>query len=422
MRKCVLLSVLCFVILSFTFLFVPSTEAALSWNAQRVYEDVWAGGNCPLAIDSKSTAHVIYPAAHYDGVDMIYASYNGSMWTNQTVETGNSGFKKPIDLALDTHDYPHLLYVYHPFGLPAVASWNGRNWDIKVIGTIYASEASLALDPVGNPYVAYTTGVKLRYEYGSDWIGSALKYASWSGNDWNIQTIGSDMNNTFKRVSLALDKDHTPYILYSLSSESSSAIKLAKYQNSDWRIQDAQLPPSIDNIGNIVVDSTNQAHFICTQPKQDSTILNTILYVTFTGTEWNTQAVAAEVQSGTIGKLVLDPQDNPYFTYSNFAGETIYATYSGSNWKLQTLPSDVEAGDLALDQNGNPHLSYRTYSPKRYITNLMYANATEAASPDVLHVPDYAILAVVSVVVVVVLVVVAGAFVWKKKTRLRNIA
>jgi hypothetical protein len=179
--------------------------------------------------------------------------------------------------------------------------------------------------------------------------------------------------------------------------------------------------PSIDNIGNIVVDSTNRAHFICTQPKQNSTILNTILYVTFTGTEWNTQAVAAEVQSGTIGKLVLDPQDNPHFTYSNFAGDTIYATYYGSNWKLQTLPSDVEAGDLALDQNGSPHLSYRTYSPKRYITNLMYANATETASSstDVPNIPDYAILAVVSVVVVVIAVVV-GAFVWKKKTSLRN--
>ena len=146
MRIQTFLSILCLAVLSFTVFTALPTKAALAWNVQTLDEEVWAGGNCPLVLDPNGTAHMVYPSARTDGVDMIYASYDGLNWTDQTIQTGNSGFKKPIDLAIDAKGKPYLLYVHHPYGAPAVASWNGKNWTIQVIGSTYAGEAVLALD------------------------------------------------------------------------------------------------------------------------------------------------------------------------------------------------------------------------------------------------------------------------------------
>ena len=159
--------------------------------------------------------------------------------------------------------------------------------------------------PSGNPQVAYTTGVKLRYQYGNDWMGSALKYARWTGTGWDIQTIGQDMNNTFKEISIALDKNDKPYILCTLSSETQSNIMLAERQTSNWIMQDVQLPASTGSIGNIVVDSQSTLHFVCKQPFQTSTISNSILYATFKGGQWNTQEAACNIDRGYVSKLVL---------------------------------------------------------------------------------------------------------------------
>jgi hypothetical protein len=350
---------------------------------------------------------------------MIYVSINGSTRTGQTVETDNSGFKKPIDLAIDADGYPYLLYADHPYGAPAVASWNGENWDIRVIGAAYAREAVLALDSSGTPHVAYTTGVKLRYNHGSDWMGSALKYASWTGTDWDIETVGSDMNSSFGQISLALNKKDEPYLLYSFSSENNSVIKLATVQNSNWRIQEVLLPPSTGSIGNVVLDSHSQAHFVCKQPYQGSTISNTILYASFYESQWSTQTVASNVEGGYVGKLVLDAQDDPHFIYSNHDGETKYAVYSDKSWKTQALPSEIGVGNLVLDQNGNPHTLYRTATMARYIDKITYATTTDmkATSPLAFtNNPDHTTLAVTAVAAftIATVAIVIGNFVWKR--------
>lgn len=381
-------------------------NAASSWNVQTVDEYAWAGGYCPIAVDSNGTAHMAYMDFPSGTNLLTYASYNGSRWVNQTAVSGY--VHDVFSLVLDKNGNPHILFNPNPLGSPInplkIAVWNGRSWDIQGTGITYAGYATLALDSSGNPHIAYTTGVEL--QYGSNWVGSALKYASWTGTGWNIQTLDSTMNDSFSTVSLALDSNSTPYILYGYSSNPSS-IKLATVQNSSWKTQTVPLSPSTGNCGNIVVDSKGYPHFICTQPNQNTTDL---VYAGFDGTSWNTTVADSKVNwshDGSMGQLVLDSKDYPHFCYVESDGNLMYAAYSGRAWNIQTVESNVyPLGQcyLALDANGNPHMSYRTSSPMRFTANLKYAtttDSTKSSSPTSPVALDLPLLTVTGVIIIV---------------------
>lgn len=245
-----------------------SAKSEQAWNVQTLNEYAWAGGGCPIAVDSNNTTHIAYMDFPNGTNSLIYTSNNGSGWTNQTVD--DSGYVFVVfSLVFDANGYPHILYNTSPLGAPIdplkIASWNGNGWDLQNTGISYAGSAALALDSSGNPHIAYTTGVEL--QYGVTWIGSALDYASWTGTGWTTQTVYSNMNDSFSSMSFALDSNNVPYIMYSLISNSSN-INLATYQNSGWNTQTVPLPPSSANLGNVVVDSKGYPHFIYTQSAQ----------------------------------------------------------------------------------------------------------------------------------------------------------
>ena len=401
--------------------FAASGNTKTVWDVQSLNDqDAWAGGHCPIAVDSNNITHIAYMAFPDGTNSLIYTSYNGSGWINQTVD--GSGYVFVVfSLLFDPNGNPHILYNTSPLGSPIdplkIASWNGRSWDLQSTGINYAIDAALAVDSLGKFHILYTTGIYLKY--GATWEGSALKYASSTGLDWDIQTIDSKMTDGFSSISFqlspALASKNAPSVLYS-SSSNSSDIKLATFQNSNWKIQPVQLSSSIGKFGNVVVDSKGYPHFLYTQSYQNSTTFSTIFYASFNGTAWNTQTVTSKINLGwdnPIGKLVLDSQDYPYFTYSTTDNGSMYASYSGSDWNIQSCPGGP--CDLALDASGNPHLSYRTYSPMRYTSDLVYAAANlTSLSPTPLPAQASPTLVVVLGVVVMV-VVIAGVLVYLKK-------
>ena len=97
----------------------------------------------------------------------------------------------------------------------------------------------------------------------------------------------------------------------------------------------------------------------------------------------------------------------------------MYVAFSGDRWQIEKSPVDIGAGNLALDYSGNPHLLYRTGSPARYCSHLIYAsaiagNATSLTS----NVPDNTILEVtLAAVVILTIIVIATAL---QRNRLKN--
>lgn len=110
-------------------------------------------------------------------------------------------------LLLDANGNPHILYQYRhvphlggPLNELMYASWTGRKWDIQYTGIIEANSATLALDSLGKPHIAY--------------VGDgAVKYVCWTGTSWAIETVATsiDLQEVFRfRLSFALGLNNKP--------------------------------------------------------------------------------------------------------------------------------------------------------------------------------------------------------------------
>jgi hypothetical protein len=364
---------LVFIFISLSACLSMPVVAADSWTVDTVAESVWVGGSTPLAIDSNGVAHLAYPAPYADGIDVTYISRSGDNWTRQTVNTGDYGFKKILDLKLDANNNPWLLFATHFGGQLGVSRWNGTGWSIYFYGEL-SGDASIAFDSSNKPHVAYATTYK---ENPRAKEVNALKYDSWSGTEWTTQLVGTDMNSTFTSVSLAIDKNDKPYILSRLRLVDNGTVKLFTSQNSNWATIIPPLPQETSGVANIAIDSLGNIHFVCNQRYLDessSAYRDKLLYISQTGGNWDTQTVVTNVWLDGFNNLVLDKQDNPHFTYGR-QGEGRYVTQTSSgDWKDLALPQDIKAGSLGIDQYGNLHLSSRANGVGRYLTDLVYAS------------------------------------------------
>jgi len=368
-------------------------HAAASWNVQTVDTRVAGVGNgyCPIVVDSNNVPSIVYTGYDF----MMYARWDSSLGGFSTQQTTTGGIV--TDMALDTHDNPHILYETGIHGGLMYASWTGLKWDTQTVSTNHTVYASLAFDSAGNPHAAYSTG-------------KALMYASRSGSTWTTQTVDTGTEIPFQ-LSLALDSNDKPYIMYS-----NSDLKLATLENSVWNIQTVPLSLTIIGYGNMVLDSKGNPHLSYSAIGVGDTPTITIMYASWNWFGWNTQTVVSNVDSESIASLALDSLDYPHICYVNGL-EVMYAGWTGAEWSIQTVYKDLPARGpvyLAVDSNRIPHISFRANPPGEglfgRINYLMYAVAAEPA-PLYSPLPLQLVLTAVAIGAAVII-----AYLWKKKT------
>jgi hypothetical protein len=232
-------------------------------------------------------------------------------------------------------------------------------------------------------------------------------------------------------VSLALDSNDTPYIMYSSPSsyvDSSTGkeyrsveIKLAVWKNSSWNSETVLASLILGEFGNMVLDSNDNPHFLCTERRYfnaEHTFLRDILYASRDGSAWKTQTAASNVTLEHIGFLALDPEDHPHIAY--IAGNLVYTRWTGTAWESQTVDTHNAAFKpcyLAVDSNGNPHISYLKYPPNATSLNILYLMYATATIPDTQPspptFPDSTLLLVSAATITAAIIVLV--YVWKKK-------
>jgi subtilisin-like proprotein convertase family protein len=247
-------------------------------------------------------------------------------------------------LALDSAGNPHISYDGD--GNLKYASWTGSDWDIETIGGAGGAEyTSLAIDEADRPHMSY---------YG----GGNLKYAHWTGSDWDIQTVDS-AGDAGKHTSLALDGSDRPHISY----QSNGNLKYAYWDGSDW------ISVTVDTSGSGPDDTMGEYASLALEPTAPYTPHisyygyewgsgNLIKYAHLTKSGWDTEIVAVN-SPGWHTSLALDGAGNPHITYGN--ADLMYARWTGSEWDIQTADDAGQVGQypsLALDASGNAHISY----------------------------------------------------------------
>jgi hypothetical protein len=210
------------------------------WNIQIVDSD----GEFPsLVMDKDENPHISY----LNGYVLEYAVWNGSGWSIQDVASA-SRTADSSSIALDSNGNPHICYDGGPHGTLRHAYWNGSKWSIQDVVPVRAWSICLKIDRNDKLHLCYTVG--------GDEPG--LKYATFSGSNWSIQTV----DEAGWAASLALDSLGNPHIAYEL--DHGAGHKYTEWTGSGWNTYtiDHEGSSSIrgNNFVSLALDSAGNPH------------------------------------------------------------------------------------------------------------------------------------------------------------------
>jgi hypothetical protein len=194
----------------------------------------------------------------------------------------------------------------------------GQGWSSQTFPIDTLEDLSLAVDAAGQPHIAYV---------GYD---DLLHYATWDGSQWQQETAQPLADYPApSAVSIALDSQGRPVIAF----QSGSGIRYTSRTDQGWTLE----------------------------------YLNNDAF-------------------GRWLSLALDDQDVPHLAYYDTGQDRqMYATRPAGSWLITLVDDDADTGhftDLALDQQGQPHISYAYYayfqpgSEFHPATELRYARLT----------------------------------------------
>ena len=264
------------------------------------------------------------------------------------------------------HDrFSTLLALIIVFSLVALAAYPAAaqtettpaapelSWTIRTVddppNLIGLTDRTTRFDGSGNPHIAFG--------------GDHLYYARWnpSNSSWYIITVDSSLN-VGSYASLAVDSLGNPRIAY--YDETNGALRFAYSQNGgyNWTL----LPP-VDTFGPqpaVAYDPENPTIEQMLQPylKKPASVLDNL-----PGKNLSQLApVQDETGAGGYTSIATDSLNRVHISYYDWTNGLLkYARWDGVNWTIQTVDGDPETdlnvgkySSIAVDQYNLAHISY----------------------------------------------------------------
>jgi len=224
---------------------------------------------------------------NYFSDDLYFASWNGSGWIVEAVDTYYDAGEFN-SLRMDVDGLPHIAYC--GWGVRYAHRDQYGLWLIDEIeydaGSQYRS-TSLALDSAGDPHISYHTG-------------SEVRYAFWTGSDWQIETVDATDSGAFVYgTSIALDIMDRPYIAY--CSMDGTDLMYAFNNGTGWQADSIY---EITSIGlgdpDLVLDGLGSPHIAFCSGSWD------LMYA------YNDDTTGIMVENESIGIASLSIRPNPF--------------------------------------------------------------------------------------------------------------
>lgn len=268
-----------------------------------------------------------------------------SGWNTEVIaSTGDVGWHASI--AIDSQNKPHISFADRTIPALKYASWTGSSWSIETVDSgMTIAETSLALDSGDKPHIGYRAS-------------DGFRYAHWTGSSWFVDIVDTD-GMPGLRVSLALDSDDRPHASYysSCGEPEPAILRYANKTSASWQVTDLQLVGICDGYDytSIGLDSKDTPHIAYAGGAND------LLYTNWDGDSWNFETVDSHMGTGNFASIAIDSQDQPHISFwSGLDNGLKYAHLAAGFWVTQLLTTDGTGRytSIALDAEDRPHISY----------------------------------------------------------------
>ena len=289
---------------------------------------------------SLTVTAIVFLSVLFGGISFVPEA-RALTWMTETVDSlGDVG--EFASLALDSMDRPHIAYRDSTNGSLKYARWTGSNWEIETVDSADRECISLAVDRNNRPHISYHDGVARN-----------LRYAHWDGVGWIRQTVDSvDSNGMYS--SIALDSNDRPHISYHVHRLwALEDLMYAKKTGPGWVTMVADGVPDVGEHTSLELDSNDYPHISYSYHG----VMPELMYIRWTPSGWIEEPFL-DLWEGTFTSLELDSNDYAHIAY--YRHPWIWYTYwNGTAWHYDSVvDSRSSALSLALNDSDYPHLSY----------------------------------------------------------------
>ncbi len=231
------------------------------WTSYLVDSNVSITQVADIAINSQGQDVVVYKRGDGELIAATQDTGPAGGWVYSIVDTSvfDSANGLP-SLAIDANDIVHVSYAgevgYLQYakgsgcGTPATCSWSIEIVDPSLYVNSLEARTSIAVDPAGNPHIAYGN------------LSRKLSFAKKQGGLWSLSVVDTSSGAGARYASLALDSQDLPRITARQSSGSPTGLKYAvqAMPGGPWTIALVDTGATKGYYSSLALDANDVAH------------------------------------------------------------------------------------------------------------------------------------------------------------------
>jgi len=295
---------------------------------------------------------------------LLAGSAGAASWQVEVVDGTGPG--KYSSLKIDKDGNAHVAYVIEDRDRYPLkyGFWDHalKRWFIMKVAE-GASFCSLALDSKQQPHISYA-------DFGTG-SGSKLHYASWSGKTWTQKAIPLNSDVIGYYTSLVLDAQDQPRISFyeyrgPVGTEVRIRLREVMWNGKIWQVRTVDEQEGSGKFNAMAIDMQGHVHLAYANVSATTAGMR---YAYWDGTVWKPEIIDGQEQNngesvGYSANIALDKDGDPHLTYMNESKPIVkYAVRKAGKWQIQVVDRISAAGypdrnSIALDENGTPYIGY----------------------------------------------------------------
>ncbi|MCH8340431.1 MAG: hypothetical protein IIA51_02615 [Chloroflexi bacterium] len=333
-------------------------EISLTWEVQEVGEGIKPA----FAMDAEGVAHVTF-LTEADRGALFYAQNRNGDFEVETVVGGY--FYGPIDLALNPSGEPLIAYHDHQglqfdpaLGDEVIAQLTESGWELTTVADDGHDgwDNSIVVDEAG---VWHTAAIDPS-QFGS---GSGVEYATLVDGAVVVVEVGSGPIKYEFATSIQLDPSGSPAVVY--YNDRDQQLEFASLGADGWSVEVVDNQGDVGRYASLIFDTDGTPHiaYYVAESRESGTVRHA--WQDTSG--WQIEAVGTlqNIRMGSPGarkitSLAFDGEGTLHLAYTD-RDQLIYAQKTDEGWIGQEVvePGSVVLGqlvELAIDADGSPHL------------------------------------------------------------------